>query len=297
VNLHTSLRTRIVAGYTALCFGALCFSTGALAQAAARTPTVAPAPASAPAADEQEGKMIWGLLIKLIAPSVFQFFSEWLVKKIAVKYDEESLQRLAINAAGAAVVSLGDVLKGNLLGGKGTRDIVLMNAPAENATTDPATPLKVDKNGENYQGVHVSLVTVDAQGKPTGFRAVADGFKTGERFKLRVVPTFDAVIVLGNLTPKGVQKQIYPAPNQVVTLQAGKEVLLPLLKNQYFQFAGDIGEDKLTITVREPRSLLADGASSAKVHRKDETYGSNLDRKSTRLNSSHRYISRMPSSA
>jgi hypothetical protein len=264
------MRTRVIAAFTALCF-----SAGAFAQAAARAPEI---PASAPSApQEQEGKAIWGLLIKLIAPSIFQLFSDWLVKKIAVKYDEESLQRLAINAAGAAVVSLGDLLKGDLLGGKGTRDIVLMNAPTENSTEEPATPLKVDKNGENYQGVHVSLVAVDAQGKPLGFRTVADGFKTGERFKLRVVPTFDAVVVLGNLTPKGVQKQIYPASaDQAISLKAGKEVLLPLKQNQYFQFAGDVGDDKLTITVRDPRSLQEGGASSAKVHRKDEAYGSNF---------------------
>jgi hypothetical protein len=264
-----NLRTRLVAGVTALCF-----SAGAYAQAAARAPET---PISSSAPQEQEGKVIWGLLIKLIAPAVFQLFSDWLVKKIAVKYDEESLQRLAINAAGAAVVSLADLFKGDLLGGKGTRDIVLMNAPTENSTEEPTAPLKVDKNGENYQGVHVSLVSVDAQGKPQGFRTVADGFKTGERFKLRVVPTFDAVVVLGNLTPKGVQKQIYPAAaDQAIRLQAGKEVLLPLKQNQYFQFAGDVGEDKLTITVRDPRSLQPGNASAARVHRKDETYGSNF---------------------
>lgn len=262
------LRTRAIAGLTVLCFG-----TGAFAQVAAKA--AVPATPSAPA--EQEGKMIWGLLIKLIAPSVFQFFAEWLVKRIAVKYDEESLQRLAINAASAVVVNLGDMLKSDTLGGKGTRDIVLMGSATGNSLTEPASPLKVDKNGENYQGVHVSLVGVDAQGKPTGFRAVADGFKTGERFKLRVVPTFDAIVVLGNLTPRGVQKQIYPAAaDQAIRLQAGKEYLLPLGPNQYFQFAGDVGEDKLTITVRDPRSLRPDSASTATVHRKDETYGSNF---------------------
>ncbi len=243
----------------------LTFSTASLAQA------VPPATPSTDMPPQAEGKFVWGILIKLIAPAVFDFFAEWVKKKIAAKYNESSLEYLAGNAAVAVIVNLSGYLSGKdiVLGGAGT---------APNAALGtPEVPLKTGKDGENYQGVNVALVGIDANGKPTGFRTVADGFTSGERFKLRVLSTFDAVVVLGNITPKGAQRQIYPAAvGQAVSIPAGKEILLPLGKQEYLQFAGDVGRDQITFTVRDPRSLQTGQASSARVFRKDETHGSNF---------------------
>ncbi len=253
--------SKLVAALTALTF-----STASLAQA---TP---PATATPPQ-QEAEGKFVWGILIKLVAPVVFDFFSDWVKKKIAATYKEDSLEYLAGNAALAVIVNLNGYLAGKdiVLGG------VSANAAPNAALGTPETPLKTGKDGENYQGVNVALVAVDANGKPTGFRAVADGFTTGERFKLRVLSTFDAVVVLGNITPKGAQRQIYPAaPGQAISIPAGKEILLPLGKQEYLQFAGDVGRDQLTLTVRDPRSLQAGQAATARVFRKDESAGSNF---------------------
>jgi hypothetical protein len=248
---------------------ALAFSTASLAQA------VQPAASASgsPAQQEAEGKFVWGILIKLVAPVVFDIFSDWVKKKIAAKYDEHSLQYLAGNAAAAVIVNLSSYLSGKdiVLGG------VSAGAAPNAALGTPEAPLKTGKEGENYQGVNVALVGVDETGKPTGFRSVAAGFTTGERFKLRVLSTFDAVVVLGNITPKGVQRQIYPAADgQAVSIPAGKEILLPLGAKEYLQFAGDVGRDQLTLTVRDPRSLQSGQAASARVFRKDETYGSNF---------------------
>lgn len=246
----------------------LTFSTGSLAQA------LPPAASAVPAQpQEAEGKVIWGVLLKLVAPVVFDFFAEWVKKKIAAKYEANSFEHMAANAAVAAIVNLSGYLAGKdiVLGG------VSANAAPNAALGIPEAPLKTGKEGENYQGVNIALVGVDENGKPTGFRAVADGFISGERFKLRVLSTFDAVVVLGNITPKGAQRQIYPAvPGQAVSIPAGKEILLPLGKGEYLQFAGDVGRDQLTVTVRDPRSLQTGQASSARVFRKDEAFGSNF---------------------
>ena len=56
----------------------------------------------------------------------------------------------------------------------------------------------------------------------------------------------------------------------------GKEILLPLGREEYLQFAGDVGRDQLTLTVRDPRSLAGGQASTARVFRRDEDYGSNF---------------------
>jgi len=252
--------SRVIAALTAITF-----SSSALAQADAQQPLVEPVPQH----EEAEGKFVWGLLIKLVAPSVFQMFANWVIKKIEPTYDTKALRKLSMNFAGASIVKLGSLFAG--------RDIILAGVTPETEVGEPLQPLNTDANGENYQGVHVALVEVDAQGNPLGFRTVADGFQTGERFKLRVLSTFEGLVVLGNITPKGVHRQIYPATNErAVRIPAGKEILLPLGEKEFLQFVGDVGRDQISITVRDPRSMEPGSASTAQVFRKDETYGSNF---------------------
>lgn len=249
-------RQRLVAALTAATF-----ASGCLAQAAP--------PAPEPA--QVEGKFAWGLLLKLVAPYVFDYFAAWAKKKITASLDTRALERLTGNAGLASVVSLNSYLA--------SRDIVLggAGAPPNAALGAPEEALVSGKEGENFQGVNVALVGVDKAGAITGYRNVADGFSSGERFKLRLLSTFDAVVVLGNITPRGTQRQIYPAATgQAIAIPAGKEILLPLGREEYLQFAGDVGRDQLTVTVRDPRSLAGGQASTARVFRRDEDYGSNF---------------------
>lgn len=244
---------------------ALTFSTATLAQAPAQVSPATPEPRQ----QEAEGKFVWGLLIKLIAPTVFQLFANWVIKKIEPTYDENALRKLAMNVAGAGIVKIGNLFS--------SKDIVLAGVSPNATQGEPTEAFTTDKSGENFQGVNIALVEVDAEGVPVAFRTVADGFSTGERFKLRVLSTFDALVVLGNINPKGRQRQIYPVSGgEAVRIPAGKEVLLPLGPKEYLQFAGDVGRDQITFTVRDPRSLEQGHASSAQVFRKDESFGSNF---------------------
>lgn len=248
-------KRKLIAAVTALTFG-----SASLAQ----TPVEPP-----PQQQEAEGKFVWGILLKLIAPVVFDYFSEWVKKKVAAKYDEDSFQFMLTNAGLATIVNLSSVVT--------SKDIVLAGVEPNAAIGTPRAPLTIDQKGENYQGVNVAVVTVDENGKPLAFRALAGGFNTGERFKLRVLPTFDAVVVLGNINPKGASRQIYPAKGgEAISIPAGKEVLLPLGAKEFFKFAGDTGHEQLTFTVRDPRSLDASHAATAQVFRKDEAVGSNF---------------------
>ncbi len=247
---------KLIAALSILCFGGT-----SLAQ-------TAPPPLPS-LQQEAEAKIVWGVLLKLIAPVVFDVFTEWAKKKIAARYDQNSLEYLAANSALAAIVSLASYKTG--------KDIVLAGV-APNATEGtPQLPLRVDGQGENYQGVNVALVSVDANGKPLGFRPLGSGFDAGERFKLRVLSTFDALVVLGNINPLGVSRQIYPDKGGLaVSIPAGKEVLLPLGEKEYFMFSGATGEEKLTFTVRDPRSLESGRAAGAQVYRRDESFGSSF---------------------
>lgn len=141
----------------------------------------------------------------------------------------------------------------------------------------PDIPLRTTDGQVNYQGLHLAVVSPDATGQNMNFRPVANGFRTGERFKLRMVSTFDAVVVVDNVTPSGMRNRLYPAPTageQVVFLKAGQSVLLPLGAGEYFEFANQKGVEQLLVTVRDPRA--ASNLSNQPIYRQDAAWGSNL---------------------
>lgn len=242
----------------------------------AQTQAIPDIPEPAKQDDQQlEGKVVWGtLLLKLLAPTVTEIFVKWLAGKISVKTNSTTLKRLAEGGTSAVIVDFAKMLFGTT-GTKAQESVPAGAVP--NATAGaPATPLAIRDGEENYQGVHVSLVGVDGQGSLTGFQPLAQGFRSGERFKLRVVSTFDALVVLENINPKGERKALYPSEQkQAVFIKAGEENLLPLENKLALQFAGTTGEDKLVITVRDPRSLTS-APATGKVFRQDHEYGSNF---------------------
>ena len=161
----------------------------------------------------------------------------------------------------------------------GTKSLDLRSFSAKDSDTvvgNPAEPMRSVDGKPNYQGIHIAIVAVDKDGKPLGFHSVNQGFRSGQRFRIRVVSTFDGLLAIDNINPSGVQRRVYPAKtSQVVSIKAGEEVLLPLDNNQAFQFSGTKGREQLLIVMRHPQAF-GDGASRNPVYRRDEQYGSNL---------------------
>ena len=140
----------------------------------------------------------------------------------------------------------------------------------------PSTPIAVSDGSPNYQGVHIAIVGTDDKGQITELRSVKAGFRTGERFKLRAISTFGGQLMIENINPKGERRQIYPGERgAVVVLQPGADTLLPLGRDEFFEFARTTGEEQLVISLRDPRAV-GNAASSEKVYRKDEEYGSHF---------------------
>lgn len=230
--------------------------------------------ADAPDSGDPQPKFIWGILLKVIAPSVFSMFGEWLKGRLTQATPERTWMRVTADMSGAAIVGLGQFLVSR--GGVATRDVVFVTSGENTVKDTPERPLKVEGDQANYQGVHVALIGIDAQGNATGYRAVSEGFRSGERFKVRVVATFPGLMAIDNINPKGQQRQIYPPkPNTAVSLVAGKEAIIPLGRDEYFQLAGNTGEEQLVFTIRDPKSLT-DKPSPEKVYREDEKFGSNF---------------------
>jgi hypothetical protein len=96
-----------------------------------------------------------------------------------------------------------------------------------------------------------------------------------------VLPTFDGLLVIDNINPRQERKQIYPAQAEnVVKIKAGVEIMIPLGKDDYFEFTGATGDEQLVITVRDPRAF-GSAAATATVTRKDENNGSNFMQEQT----------------
>jgi hypothetical protein len=231
-----------------------------------------PAPGTSNSSDELQPKFfIWGLLLNVAFKFAMSAFTEWRQHKITNDLSNPiNYKKLLLNSATAGLVSTASGVTGSLFGFKS------IGAPENTVADLPTKAIQLENGQPNYQGVHVAIVGFDKAGAVTGLRPVVAGFHTGDRIKLKVLPTFDALMVIDNVNPQGVRKQIYPpGADQAVALKAGIEVMVPLREEQFFEFAGVTGEEQLVITVRDPR---AGGAAESKVEvsRKDDADGSSF---------------------
>ena len=215
-----------------------------------------------------EPKFVWGMLVNVVIKLAMSMFTNWLISKLTTDLSHlPVLDRLLANSRQSEVVPLSSVspLQARSAG-----------APENSVPGEPVAAFKVDNGIENYQAVHVAIVGFDRSGQVSGLRPVNAGFRSGERFKLKVLPTFDGVMVVENITPAGQRRQIFPPDEStVVTVSRGLEVLVPMDPDYYFQFAGPTGDEQLVITVRDRRSF-GTSASKAKANRKDDQYGSSF---------------------
>lgn len=213
-------------------------------------------------------KFIWGLLLNVVLKYAMSLFADWLLSKLTVDLSPPAVfQRLVANSKQANIVSLSSV---SSFGAKSA------GAPENTVLGEPTTPFKLEQDHENYQAVHVAIVAFDRSGKVTGLRPVSAGFSTGDRIKLKVLPTFDGILVIESINPSGVRRQIFPPdPATVILVKRGLEVLIPMAEDYYFEFTGQTGDDQLVISIRDPRAF-GEAASVAPANRKDDKYGSSF---------------------
>lgn len=225
-------------------------------------------PANNDNGEQMQPKFIWGILVNIALNMGTSIFMNWLVGKLTSDLTPVSLNKMNLNGSTASIIPISTILQ--VFGMKSA------GAPENAVAGEVSAPIQVNNGRENYQAVHVALIGFNREGAALGFRPVTSGFRTGERFKLRVLPTFDGLLVIDNINPKKERRQIYPAQaDQVVRIKAGVEILIPLDRDQYFEFTGATGDEQLVITLRDPRAFGA-MASTAQVLRKDEHNGSNF---------------------
>ena len=217
--------------------------------------------------DNLEPKFIWGVLIKIATHLAMKVFGEWIHAKVSQHFTQAQMARVQENSTTSTrLVSLA----GFLFTGK--------DAGAKVQLTDavPASPLKVEDRRENYQGVHLSLVMIKEDGQAPELRSPAAGFVTGEHFKLKVLPTFDGLVILENINPSGERSRVYPPDSdQALAVKAGVEIMIPPGPEDTLEFTGPAGQEQLIFTLRDPRSSGVQ-ASAASVHQSEDSTGIRL---------------------
>lgn len=109
------------------------------------------------------------------------------------------------------------------------KDIVLTSLAKPPA---PATP------ASNY-GMSVSVLISGHDGLLTP-RSTEGVFRTGDKFRLRVLPTRDGTIVISNTDPKNQTRELLRLP-----VRGGLETLVPAEPDNLFQLVGEAGDDVL----------------------------------------------------
>ena len=131
-------------------------------------------------------------------------------------------------------------------------------------------------SGWNLQGLHARLVVLDARGVKREMRSMSGPLRTGDRFKIRVTATFDAVAqvdqVVGDPWYGKRTGQVYPKPGQSVSMKAGETVDLPLGADEYFLMHRAASE-RLVLSVRHPQAN-GDSRSAQPAYRQDSKGGS-----------------------
>lgn len=221
--------------------------------------------------EQPQPRFIWGVLIQFalsrLSSAAWDVFAKWLDTRIP------GAAMLAGRASPSPPADSGAELRPRSSGAIAARAGGPAAAPV---VGDPDAPLQVRSGEANYQGVHVALIARAPDGQGYVFRPVSTGFKTGERFKLRVVSTFAGELTIENINPRGERKQVYPGKaDYVVSLQAGRETVIPLGRDEFFELAGATGREQLVVNLADPRAVGA-AASRHAVYRQDQKYGSNF---------------------
>ena len=130
----------------------------------------------------------------------------------------------------------------------------------------------------NYQGLNASLVVLDAPGAIREFRPLAAPVRAGDRFKIRLLATFDAYAVVdqvgGDLWAPQRLGQFYPQAGSAVQMRAGETIELPLNRNEYFVMSSE-PTDRLAVSVRHINSA-ANNRSTQPLYRQDVAGASNF---------------------
>lgn len=246
-----------------LLVGALCFSL--LVPARADIVATAVAADQPPLADVKPDEelqpkfFLFGFLLNVALKFAIASFKEWRKQQLTSEVTEPiNYKKLLRNSALSSLASSAGSALFPIFSFK--------SANAADASSPVAPPGDAERRVTNFQGAHVAVLGFDGKGNVMGLRPLQSSFRSGERIKLKVISSFDAWFVIENISPSGARQQVYPRDaSQAVLLRAGNEILVPLVEDQYLEFAGATGQDQLVLTFRDPRGASGPLSNAAVV--------------------------------
>ncbi len=244
-----------------LLIGALCFSLlmPARADIVATAAAADQPPSAGVKADEelQPKFFLFGFLLNVALKFAIASFQEWRKQQLTTEVTEPiNYKKLLRNSALSSLAS-----------SAGSALFPIFSFKSASAAEAPATPpADAERRVTNFQGAHVAVLGFDGKGNVAGLRPLRAEFRSGERIKLKVISSFDAWFVIENISPTGARQQVYPRDaSQAVLLRAGNEILVPLVEDQYLEFAGATGQDQLVLTFRDPQGSSGPLSTAAVV--------------------------------
>lgn len=212
------------------------------------------------AEDRPEPKFIWGILLNVVLSKVGSLLMDWAVNKLTVRLD---LGFNGLQKKSEAIAVVPDSSQPSQRSVWELENIIL---------GEPPNSLKLENGQESFQGLVVSLAVFDAKGQPLEFRPINALFKTGEKFKLRVLSTFDGRFTVEAQSPSGARQRLFPQKDMAVQLPRGQEILIPTQADLFFEFSGQTGEERLLIAMSGAQA--GTDQSIKPVYRKDDNVGS-----------------------
>lgn len=205
---------------------------------------------------------------KTIAVEPVPAFNQWITTVIVVVPETPVANVQAVSIAPPAAAAAGtDYQPRPVI--VGLPELPLVGAGAAQAARTWGPEL-------NYQGVFMRQVVLDARGAKREVRPMAAHPKPGERFKIRVTATFDAVadvdLVAGGDWGLRRLDQFYPKKGLSVQIKAGETIELPVGPNEYF-VATRPNSERIVVSVRHPQAL-GDARSTQPAYRQDGRQGS-----------------------
>jgi hypothetical protein len=107
--------------------------------------------------------------------------------------------------------------------------------------------------GLNYQGLHAAYLVRDPASGRIEQRPLSSAPRPGDRFKIRLTTTFDALVRVDTVFGQGWSLQrggtLYPSIGAPVRARAAKAIDLPVEPDHYF-VAGESGAPRMLLSVR-----------------------------------------------
>ncbi len=140
----------------------------------------------------------------------------------------------------------------------------------EDKATKPLNIGIIQGYGTNYQGLQLKIEMLDNKNNVIATRPVTQGFKSNERFRLKVTPTFTGLLQIKHIGSDDTKNNLFPkAPIEFVQINAGETMILPANPNNYYYFDDQSGEEKLIIQFVDYQGLQGNFSNKV-IYRHDD---------------------------